>query len=160
MILAAQRDGHGLHTATARTPAAQGFTIGAIQCRLLRLVGLVLGGMLGGRPHPPNRIIFFGFFCIIGKIQKLPNPTLGSSLIKKNVWGRIRLVRGDTSRLRALDRKLGGRGAARPRGIAGDGCCGGASHSDRRESPGRGRGARPPAGGRRAALALAIAQTF
>ena len=39
VFLAAQRDGHGLHTATARTPSEQGFTIGANQCRLLRLVG-------------------------------------------------------------------------------------------------------------------------
>ena len=67
VFLAAQRDGHGLHMATARTPAAQGFIIGANQCRLLRLVGwvgLVLGGMLGGRPiRTPSTVVLIGFTC-------------------------------------------------------------------------------------------------
>ena len=48
-------------------------------------------------------------------------------------------VESQTHKLRALGRKWGGAGAARPRGMAGHVCYGGDCHSDRRDSPGCGR---------------------
>ena len=54
----------GLHTAIARTPVAQGFTIGANQCRLLRLVGwggVGVGWDIGW--GTPNGVVSIGLRC-------------------------------------------------------------------------------------------------
>ena len=72
----AQRDGHGCTRPRHGTPAAQGFTVGANQCRLLQLVGWGGFGVrwVIGDTSSQNLYLFVGLYYNLQSILFLPPP--------------------------------------------------------------------------------------